>query len=202
MYKLIDLNYSYDALEPYIDSKTLEIHYSKHHQNYLNKTNSILESNDFDFSKDLEEIVVNLPFLKEEDKTAFLFNVGGVLNHNLYWAIMSPNKNILPVGKIKDAIEQEFGSFDNFKEKFIGLSNTVMGSGWVFLVVNKENKLEIIKMSNQETPYTLGYTPIIGLDLWEHSYYLKYQNLRPDYINNFFNVIDFEIVNSLYEKAI
>jgi superoxide dismutase, Fe-Mn family len=202
MYKLINLNYSYDALEPYIDSKTLEIHYSKHHQNYLNKTNSILESNDFDFSKDLEEIVVNLPFLKEEDKTAFLFNVGGVLNHNLYWAIMSPNKNILPVGKIKDAIEQEFGSFDNFKEKFIGLSNTVMGSGWVFLVVNKENKLEIIKMSNQETPYTLGYTPIIGLDLWEHSYYLKYQNLRPDYINNFFNVIDFEIVNSLYEKAI
>jgi superoxide dismutase, Fe-Mn family len=202
MYKLIDLNYSYDALEPYIDSKTLEIHYSKHHQNYLNKTNSILESNDFDFSKDLEEIVVNLPFLKEEDKTAFLFNVGGVLNHNLYWTIMSPNKNILPVGKIKDAIEQEFGSFDNFKEKFIGLSNTVMGSGWVFLVVNKENKLEIIKMSNQETPYTLGYTPIIGLDLWEHSYYLKYQNLRPDYINNFFNVIDFEIVNSLYEKAI
>jgi superoxide dismutase, Fe-Mn family len=202
MYKLINLNYSYEALEPYIDAKTVEIHYSKHHQNYLNKTNAILEANGFLFDKKVEELVLNHSFIKETDRVGFLFNLGGVLNHNLYWTIMSPNKNILPVGKIKDAIELEFTSYEVFKEKFIALSNTVMGSGWVFLVVNKEGKLEIIKTSNQETPYQLGYIPVIALDLWEHSYYLKYQNLRPDYINNFFNVVDFEVVNRLYEEAL
>jgi superoxide dismutase, Fe-Mn family len=202
MYKLIELDYSYDALEPYIDAKTVEIHYSKHHQNYLNKTNSILEANNYNMEYELVDLFNHLEVIKESDKEAFLFNAGGVVNHNLYWTILSNKKNILLVGSLKDAIEKEYGSYELFKEKFIALANTVMGSGWVYLVVTKDNKLDIIKLKNQETPYTLGVTPIMALDLWEHSYYLKYQNLRADYINNFFNVIDFEIVNKLYEEAV
>lgn len=202
MYKLVSLNYSYDGLEPYIDAKTLEIHYSKHHQGYLNKTNAMLEKYNFNFDVALEEVVKDLSFIKEEDKAAFLFNAGGVLNHNLYWSIMSLKGNNLPVGKIKDAIDKNFGSFEIFKEKFVALANSVMGSGWVYLVLNKEGDLEVIKTANQESPHHLGFTPLIAIDLWEHSYYLKYQNLRPDYINNFFNVLDFEVVNNIYEKII
>ena len=197
---MIELNYNYGDLEPYIDAKTVEIHYSKHHQNYLNKTNAMLESYNFHFDITVDELAPNHSFIKDEDKVAFLFNLGGVVNHNLYWSIMSSNKNLLPVGSLKDKIDMDFGSFELFKEKFVSLANTVMGSGWVFLVLNKEKNLDIIKTSNQDSPYFEGYIPLIALDLWEHSYYLKYQNLRPDYINNFFNVIDFEIVNNIYEK--
>jgi superoxide dismutase, Fe-Mn family len=202
MYKMIELNYNYGDLEPYIDAKTVEIHYSKHHQNYLNKTNALLESNGYTGNLDITELYNNLNLIKESDHEAFLFNLGGVVNHNLYWTILSPNKNVSPVGKVASAIDLEFGSYDLLKEKMIAMANSVMGSGWVFLVVNKDNKLELVKTKNQDSPYMMGLKPIIALDLWEHSYYLSYQNLRPDYINNFFNLIDFEVVNKLYEEII
>ena len=202
MYKMIELNYNYGDLEPYIDARTVEIHYGKHHQNYLNKTNAMLESNGYTGNFELTELYNNLGVIKESEREVFLFNLGGVVNHNLYWAILSPKKNILPVGKIKAAIELEFGSYELLKEKMIAMANSVMGSGWVFLAVNKENKLELVKTKNQDSPYSLGLKPVIALDLWEHSYYLNYQNLRPDYINNFFNLIDFEVVNKLYEEII
>lgn len=202
MYKMIKLNYNYGELEPYIDAKTVEIHYGKHHQNYLNKTNAMLESNGYTGNFELTELYNNLEVIKESEREVFLFNLGGVVNHNLYWTILSPKKNILPVGKIKAAIELEFGSYELLKEKMIAMANSVMGSGWVFLAVNKENKLELVKTKNQDSPYSLGLKPVIALDLWEHSYYLNYQNLRPDYINNFFNLIDFEVVNKLYEEII
>ena len=202
MYKMIELNYNYGDLEPYIDAKTVEIHYGKHHQNYLNKTNAILESNGYTGNLDITELYNNLNVIKESEREVFLFNLGGVVNHNLYWTILSGKKNILPVGKIKNAIEAEFGSYDLLKEKMIAMATSVMGSGWVFLIVNKDSKLELVKTKNQDSPYSLGLKPIIALDLWEHSYYLNYQNLRPDYINNFFNLIDFEVVNKLYEEII
>lgn len=202
MYELMKLNYEYGDLEPYIDEKTVEIHYGKHHQNYLNKVNAILSTYNFDFTKNLEDVIVDLNFMKSEDKNAFLFNAGGVLNHNLYFSIMSSSKNIFPVGKIKEAIDRKFGSFDQFKKDFIEMANSVMGSGWVFLVVDENKELQIVKTSNQETPLLNSKKPIIGIDLWEHAYYLKYQNLRPEYINNFFSVIDFEIINKMYEEII
>lgn len=200
MYKLDNLNYTFEALEPYIDAKTVEIHYGKHHQNYLNKTNTLLEANSYDMRYPLEEVLTHLELFKESDHEALLFNIGGVLNHNLYFKTLSPNKNTIPSGKLTLAINEEFGSFDAFKEKVTAMANSFMGSGWIFLVINSNKKLELIKAKNQETPYANKLIPIMALDLWEHAYYLKYQNLRTDYINNFFNIIDFKIVNAIYEE--
>ena len=201
MYKLNSLNYGFDELEPFIDKKTVEIHYGKHHTNYLNKLNDILTKNNYSGTYELEELASHLEVVAEADQEAFLFNLGGVLNHNLYWEIMSPNKNIIPTGKFADAVNAKYGDFESLKAALIAKCNSMMGSGWVFLVL-KDKELEIVQLSNQDTPYKYGMIPLIGIDLWEHAYYLKYQNLRADYIINFFNVVDFEKVNQIYEKNI
>lgn len=202
MYELKPLTYSYDALEPYISSRTVDIHYNKHAKNYLNKLNSVLKELDYDFKLPLEQLVVNIedfPIAKRDD---ILYNAGGVLNHDLYFSNITPKRNIYPKGKLLEAIENEYGSFENFKTEFIKKANILVGSGYTFLVVNNDKKLEIINTSNQETPYIYGLTPIMTIDLWEHAYYLDYQNRRSDYINNFFEIIDFEVVGKLYEESI
>lgn len=202
MYELEKINYAFDALEPVIDEETVTIHHTKHHQNYLNKLNDILSKNNISTSIPLEELVLEVDSIKEEDKVAFLFNIGGVINHDLYFKIMSPKKNTEVKGSLKDAIDVSFGSFESFKDEFTKKASTLMGSGWVFLVVNEMKGLEIVSTSNQESPISLGYKPIMTIDVWEHAYYLKYKNLRPNYVENFFQVVDFDVVNELYEEAI
>ena len=202
MYDMPNLPYSYDSLEPYIDEKTVRIHYEKHHKGYLNNLNEILKKINFQKKYSLMELVENIDELPIEDRGEILFNAGGVLNHNLYWQNMSSHKNNHPVGKIADAINKEYGSFEAFKNEFIKQASLMRGSGFTFLVINHEGKLEIINTPNQETPYLYGLIPIMALDLWEHSYYLLYQNRRSEYINNFFNIVDFVEINKLYEKNI
>ncbi len=202
MYDLIKLPYQYNALEPNIDEKTVLIHYERHHRGYLNNLNRLLEEVGYKGNYTLLELVQNIDEFPMNKRDDILFNVGGVLNHNLYWLSMSPEKNIIPNGKLKEAIDNEYGSFENFKNEFIRLANLLKGSGYTFLVVNREDKLEIINTPNQETPYVYGLIPIMALDLWEHAYYLSYQNRRSDYINNFFNIVNFKEIGKLYEEAI
>ncbi|MFA5604071.1 MAG: superoxide dismutase [Bacilli bacterium] len=202
MYKIPKLKYSYGDLKPDIDSRTVEIHYEKHHHGYLDNLNKVLNSINYDYRYSLEELVVNIDSFPLEVRGDILFNAGGVLNHNLYWLSMSPHKNNTPKGKLKEAIDEEYGSFENFKNEFIKTATLLKGSGYTFLVINHEKKLEIINTSNQETPYLYGLIPIMTIDLWEHAYYLLYQNRRGEYIKNFFNIIDFIEINKLYEKNI
>jgi len=198
MYKIDDLRYDYGALEPVIDRDTMVLHHDKHHMAYLNKMNALLEKYNYSKDYDLIELVNHIDFIDVVDREAFLFNYGGVVNHNLFFKIMGPS-NHEPFGLVLDAINAKYGSFTAFKEAFIGLANTMMGSGWVMLVM-KDNELDLIKLKNQDNPYILGYKPLIAIDLWEHAYYLKYRNVRPDYINAFFDVVDFAMVNALYEE--
>ncbi|MDD2181528.1 MAG: superoxide dismutase [Bacilli bacterium] len=202
MYDIPNLPYLYDALEPYIDQETVKIHYEKHHQGYLNNLNEILEKINFQKNYTLIELVENIDELPIEDRGEILFNAGGVLNHNLYWKNMSQHRNNRPVGKLADAINKEYGSFETFKNEFIKQASLLRGSGFTFLVINHEGNLEIINTPNQETPYLYKLIPIMALDLWEHSYYLLYQNRRSEYINNFFNIVDFVEINKLYEENI
>lgn len=201
MYQKIKLKYGYGELEPIIDKKTVDIHYNKHYGKYLDNLNQILISLEFDFSYPKEELINHIQEFPLNQRDDILYNVGGVINHELYFNTMTPLINQKPVGKLKEKIEQTYGNYENFKKEFIKTANFVVGSGYTFLVVNPENELEIINTSNQETPYLYGLTPILALDLWEHAYYLKYQNNRQDYINNFFSIIDFENVNKQYEQA-
>lgn len=201
MYSPIQLPYAYDALEPYIDTRTVGIHYNNHYKGYLDRLNNLLKSVNFSFNYPLSEIPKRIDEFPIESRGDILFNAGGVLNHELYFLNMSPNKNNIPRGKLKDAIDFEYGSFDNFKKEFIRMAMLLKGSGYTFLVV-KNNELQIINMSNQETPYTYDMIPIMTIDLWEHAYYLKYQNNREEYINNFFHVVNFDYIEQLYEKAI
>lgn len=202
MYDIPKLPYSYDALEPSIDEKTVRIHYEKHHRGYLNNLNELLKKINFKKNYTLVELVEHIDELPIEDRGEILFNAGGVLNHNLYWKNMSPHKNNHPVGKLENAINKEYGSFEIFKNEFIKQASLMRGSGFTFLVINHKGELEIINTPNQETPYLYGLIPIMALDLWEHSYYLLYQNRRSDYINNFFNIVDFVEINKLYEENI
>ena len=201
MYNMIELSYSYDALEPYIDTRTVGIHYNNHYKGYLTRLNNLLKNQNFSFNYPLNEIPKRIDEFSIESRGDILFNAGGVLNHELYFLNMSPNKNNLPKGKLKEAIDFEYGSFENFKKEFIRMAMLLKGSGYTFLVV-KNNGLQIVNMSNQETPYTYDMIPIMTIDLWEHAYYLKYQNNREEYINNFFHIVNFDYIEQLYEKAI
>lgn len=202
MYEIPNLKYSYDDLEPDIDSRTVKIHYEKHHHGYLDNLNKVLNSINYDYRYSLEELVEKIDSFPLEVRGDILFNAGGVLNHNLYWLSMSPHKNNIPEGKLKAAIDEEYGSFENFKNEFIKTATLLKGSGYTFLVINHDKKLEIINTSNQETPYLYGLIPIMTIDLWEHAYYLLYQNRRGEYIKNFFNIVDFVETNKFYEKNI
>lgn len=199
MYEKIKLDYV--SLEPYIDDKTLDIHYNKHYQKYLDNLNRLMKEKKYEFIP-LVDLAKNIDRINLNDRGEILFNLGGVINHSLYFYNMSDRGNIKPIGRIKDDINKYFNSYDNFKTEFTKSAMNLQGSGYTFLVLDENNNLKIINTSNQDTPYYYGFTPIITLDLWEHAYYLKYQNKKDEYIKAWFNVIDFEKINKLYEESI
>lgn len=199
-FELPKLSYSYDSLEPYIDKETMEIHYTKHHQSYIDKLNQALERHEELQGKSAEELLKNLEGVSEEIRTAVKNNAGGHLNHSFFWAILK--KDIQPSGDILEAIKKDFGSYENFKEQFKQAAVTQFGSGWAWLVLNPaNNKLEITKTRDHENPITKNEIPLLVIDVWEHAYYLKYQNRRPEYVDAFINVINWEKVNENYLKA-
>lgn len=197
-YELPELPYAYDALEPYIDKQTMEIHHDKHHAGYVKKFNAALEGHEDLKKKKPEELLSDLSTLPADIKTAVTNNGGGHVNHSLFWQVLK--KDVSAEGEVIDAIKETFGSMDAFKEKFAVTATTQFGSGWAWLVVH-DGKLEITKTANQNTPLSEGKTPILCIDVWEHAYYLKYQNKRQEYIDAFFNVINWEKVNELYKAA-
>jgi Fe-Mn family superoxide dismutase len=199
-FELPQLPYAYDALEPHIDAKTMEIHHSKHHNTYVTKLNDALEGNEALASKSIEELVADLNAVPENIRTAVRNNGGGHANHSLFWTLLTPNGGSNPTGEIADAINTKFGSLEAFKEEFANAAAGRFGSGWAWLVVNN-GQLEVTSTPNQDTPLMEGKTPILGLDVWEHAYYLNYQNRRPDYINAFWNVVNWDEVTNLYNKA-
>lgn len=197
-FELPDLPYAHDALEPNIDARTMEIHHGKHHAAYVSKVNAAIEGTDMD-GKSIEELCAN-----HSDNGAVRNNGGGHYNHTLFWSIMSPNGGGEPSGALADAINEACGSFDGFKEAFSNAAATRFGSGWAWLCVHPGGKLEVCSTPNQDNPLMPGGcdgTPILGLDVWEHAYYLNYQNRRPDYISAFFNVINWEEVSRRYEAG-
>lgn len=199
-YQLPDLPYAFDALEPHIDAKTMEIHHDKHHGGYVNNLNNALQGHDDLASKSIEDLMSNLDAVPENIRTAVRNNGGGHVNHSLFWKLLSPNGGGNPTGAIAEAIDAKFGSFDAFKDQFAAAAAGRFGSGWAWLVVNN-GELEVTSTPNQDTPLSEGKTPVLGLDVWEHAYYLNYQNRRPDYIQAFFNVVNWEEVNKLYAAA-
>ncbi len=199
-FELPQLPYAYDALEPHIDARTMEIHHTKHHNTYVTNLNNALEGNEELLSKSVEEVIANLDAVPEAARTAVRNNGGGHANHSLFWTVMSPNGGGAPTGELADAIAQKFGSFDAFKEEFAKAAATRFGSGWAWLAVNN-GQLEVTSTPNQDSPLMEGKTPILGLDVWEHAYYLNYQNRRPDYVSAFWNVVNWEEVTKLYNAA-
>lgn len=198
-FELPKLPYAYDALEPHIDARTMEIHHTKHHNGYTTKLNAAIEGTELE-GKSIEDILTGL----DMSNSAVRNNGGGFYNHSLFWTMLSPNGGGTPTGELADAINGEFGSFEGFKEKFSAAAATRFGSGWAWLCVHKGGKLEICSTPNQDTPIMPGVgcegQPILGLDVWEHAYYLNYQNKRPDYISAFFNIINWEEVSRLYAE--
>ncbi|TCP31131.1 Fe-Mn family superoxide dismutase [Scopulibacillus darangshiensis] len=199
-YQLPDLPYDYNALEPHIDEETMRIHHDKHHGTYVSKLNAALEGNEEFSSQSVDDVLKNLNAVPENIRTAVRNNGGGHSNHTFFWQILSPNGGGEPTGAIADAISSKFGSFDKFKEEFAAAAAGRFGSGWAWLVVNNGD-IEIVSTPNQDSPVSEGKTPVLGLDVWEHAYYLKYQNKRPDYINAFWNVVNWDEVNKRYETA-
>ena len=196
---LPDLPYSFNALEPHIDARTMEIHHDKHHAGYVAKVNAALEGTDL-ADKPVEEVVANLNAVPEDKRTAVRNNGGGHANHSLFWTILSPNGGGEPSGDLGEAINSAFGSFDSFKEEFSNAAATRFGSGWAWLTV-ESGKLKVESTPNQDSPLMEGCTPILGLDVWEHAYYLNYQNKRPDYISAFWNVVNWEEVARRFGEA-
>ena len=200
-FELPSLSYAYDALEPNIDARTMEIHHSKHHNGYTtNLNNAIADSPLADQS--IEEILTGL----DPDNKAVRNNGGGFYNHRLFWTIMSPNGGGVPSGALTEAIDSAYGSFENFKSEFAKAAATQFGSGWAWLCVHSDGSVKVCATANQDNPLMLGIgcggTPILGVDVWEHAYYLNYQNRRPDYIQAFFNVIDWNKVSELYARGV
>ena len=199
-FELPSLSYDYNELEPHIDARTMEIHHSKHHNGYTTNLNNAIADTPL-ADRSIEEILNGLDL----NNKALRNNGGGFYNHCLFWEIMSPNGGGLPVGILFDAIDNEFGSFENFKTEFSKAAATQFGSGWAWLCGNKDGSVEVCSTANQDNPLMPGIscsgTPILGIDVWEHAYYLNYQNRRPDYINAFFNVINWEKVTSLYNDV-
>jgi len=199
MYSLPDLPYDYSALEPHIDARTMEIHHSKHHQTYLDKTNAALEGSDL-INKPIEEVLSDLNSVPENIRTAVRNNGGGFANHSLFWTVISPDGGGEPDSVLSEAINETFGSLNTFKEQFGAVAASQFGSGWAWLVVDG-GKLKVESTSNQDTPLSEGKRPILILDIWEHAYYLKYQNRRPEYIEAFWNVVNWNEVGKLYSAA-
>lgn len=199
-HQLPPLPYDYDALEPYIDTLTMQIHHDKHHAAYLNNLTKAIDGTAFaDLS--VETLLAKLDSVPENIRTVVRNNGGGYVNHNLFWTIMAPNAGGTPAGELAAAIDQTFGSFAAFQEKFSAAATTRFGSGWAWLVVKPTGGLEVYSTANQDSPLMTGDTPILGLDVWEHAYYLKYQNRRPEYITNFYSVINWAQVAANFAAA-
>ncbi len=199
-FTLPDLPYAHDALEPHIDARTMEIHHGKHHNAYVTNLNKALEGHSAFPSKSIEDVLRGIGDIPDSARQAVINNGGGHANHSLFWQIMGPSGGGAPSGDLGKAIGSELGGFDAFKDAFSKTGATRFGSGWAWLAV-KNGKLEVFSTANQDSPYMQGYTPILGLDVWEHAYYLHYQNRRPDYISAFWNVVNWDKVGSLYAAA-
>ncbi|MEN9626392.1 MAG: hypothetical protein RL557_720 [archaeon] len=199
MFSLPNLPYSFDALEPYIDAKTMEIHHGKHHKTYVDKLNAAVGGTAF-ADMDVKELLENIEKVPKEIKQAVINHGGGHANHSLFWEILSENGGE-PSEELLTAIEEKFESFEKFKEAFATAASGLFGSGWTWLIVNEKKELEIRTTSNQNSPLMDNHIPILGLDVWEHAYYLKYQNKRVDYITNWWNVVNWDKVNELYEAT-
>ncbi|GMW03642.1 MAG: superoxide dismutase [Candidatus Hydrogenedentota bacterium] len=200
-YSLPPLPYAQNALEPHIDAKTMEIHHTKHHQAYINNANGLLEGTGYE-DKPVEELLKNIQSIPEDKRQGLINNAGGHANHSLFWQIMGPNAGGEPVGKLGEAITTELGGFAAFKESFAKAGATRFGSGWAWLAVDSNKKLKVLSTANQDSPIMQGLKPVLGLDVWEHAYYLNYQNRRPDYITAFWNVVNWEKANEFYEAAL
>ncbi len=199
-YELPELPYAYDALEPHIDKETMNIHHTKHHNTYITNVNNALADQSELQGKSVEELIANLDAVPEAIRTAVRNNGGGHANHSLFWQILSPNGGGNPTGELATAIDAKFGSLDAFKEEFAKAATTRFGSGWAWLSV-ANGELEVSSTANQDSPIMEGKTPLLGLDVWEHAYYLNYQNRRPDYIGSFWNVVNWDEVSKRFESA-
>ncbi|GEQ49315.1 superoxide dismutase [Tetragenococcus koreensis] len=199
-YTLPDLPYAYDALEPYFDEETMHLHHDKHHNTYVTNLNAAIEKHPEVGNKSVEDLVADLANVPDDVYTAVRNNGGGHANHAFFWKILSPDGGGEPTGALKAAIDKEFGSFDAFKDEFKTAATGRFGSGWAWLVLDN-GKLKITSTPNQDSPLTDGQTPVVGLDVWEHAYYLKYKNVRPDYIAAFWNIVNWEQANKNYEAA-
>ncbi|MEB0044254.1 MULTISPECIES: superoxide dismutase [unclassified Pseudomonas] len=195
------LPYAYDALEPHIDAQTMEIHYTKHHQTYINNLNAAVEGTEF-AAWSVEKLLVSVQHLPEKLRVAVINQGGGHANHSLFWAVMAPNAGGQPDGALANAIDEHLGGLDNFKKAFTNAALTRFGSGWAWLSVTPQKNLVVESSGNQDSPLMNGNTPILGLDVWEHAYYLRYQNRRPEYINAFYNVINWPEVAARYLAAL
>ena len=200
-YSLPALPYAYDALEPNIDAKTMEIHHSKHHQTYINNINGAIAGTEWE-KLSVEDLVAKVNEVPTDLKKMVINNAGGHANHSLFWTVMSPQGGGQPTGAVAKAIDEQLGSFDAFKDAFTKAAISRFGSGWAWLSVTPEHQLIVESSANQDSPLMHGHTPILGLDVWEHAYYLKYQNRRPEYINAFYNVVDWDEVNRRYHTAL
>ena len=200
-FTLPDLDYAYDALAPHIDAQTMEIHHSKHHQAYVDNANKAVEGTEWE-GKTAKEILTNIDQLPADKKAAIVNNVGGLCNHHFFWVTISPEGGGQPIGSLSEAISKTFGDFDTFKAEFAKAGATRFGSGWAWLVINTSGELEVISTANQDSPLSIGYERIIALDVWEHAYYLNYQNRRPDYINAYWNIVDWKAAEDMYQKAL
>jgi Fe-Mn family superoxide dismutase len=200
-FKLPELGFPYNALEPHIDAQTMEIHYTKHHQAYVNNLNAALEKHAAFQKKEVEDLLSSLSDLPTDVQTAVRNNGGGHLNHTMFWQWLKPGGSKEPSGKLLDDIKATFGAFDTFKEQFTQAGTTRFGSGWAWLALDRSGKLKVYSTANQDTPIMEGNRPVLGLDVWEHAYYLKYQNRRPDYIKAWWNVVNWSAVAQAYEKV-
>ncbi len=198
-HELPKLSFSYDGLEPFMDAKTIEIHYKKHHQAYLDNFNKALAKHPELAEKPVDELLDNVNEIPEDIRQAIINHGGGYWNHSFFWSILK--KDTMPKGEFLQKIDNDFGSFSDFKEQFRNAALTQFGSGWAWLVLNKEGKLEVVKTSNQDNPISQGKVPLLVIDVWEHAYYLKYKNLRADYIDNFFQIINWDQVAKYYEES-
>ncbi|MBV9673465.1 MAG: superoxide dismutase [Verrucomicrobia bacterium] len=200
-YELPPLPYPFDALEPHIDAKTMELHHDKHHQTYITNANNALKDYPDLAAKPVDELLANINAVPEAIRTTIRNNAGGHSNHSFFWVIMGPNAGGAPTGKLAQAIDSTFGSFDQFKEKLNAAAAARFGSGWAWLVAGQDGKLEIISTANQDSPIMDGLKPILGIDVWEHSYYLKYQNRRPEYLKAWWSVVNWDAVAQNYQRA-
>jgi superoxide dismutase, Fe-Mn family len=198
-HKIEKLNYSFDALESHIDKETMEIHHDKHYAGYVTKLNTALEGNDELMEKTTTDLLRDLSIIPDNIKTAVVNNGGGAINHEMFWKILK--KDIVISGEIQEVVDKKFGSFDDFKKEFSDISAKLFGSGWAWLVVNN-GELEIMTTTGHGSPISEGKKPVLVLDLWEHAYYLKYQNRRPEYIEAFWSVVNWDQVNEYYKKAV